>query len=270
MDIQDIAEIAEGFTRPWRNGTSLQPKLCKVILPGISQIGYITEAQIQYSGDMTGNYTSAAGVLLNGNTPNSIYNYFYSQIDVTFTMIIVKDITLWTTSEDKWHIEIHGDDGEGKSGTEKANQSSPASSPDNNQANIPAGEVSDTTNNSSSTVEASSAVDGIASSSNSLPSDGVQPSVPSEGLDFSNDGVDETVWGKVQEPEHGVDLETGDIFYKDEYGDRYNYDENITDSEGCNYYKNPSTNMYVKINPHEPDKVHYQTGTDDNGNPVFD
>jgi hypothetical protein len=101
--IQDIARIAEDFTRPWGDD-GLHPKLCKVILPGVSQIGYITNAQISYSGDMSGDYTTGAGVLTENGTkiePRSIYNYFYSQISVTFTMIIVKDVKLLSANDPK-------------------------------------------------------------------------------------------------------------------------------------------------------------------------
>lgn len=101
--IQDIAAIAEGFTRPWTTGVSVQPKLCKVILPGISEIGYITQAQISYSGPMSGDYTTGSGVLTSGSDgipmAHSIYNYFYSQISVGFEMIIVKDIKLHAATE---------------------------------------------------------------------------------------------------------------------------------------------------------------------------
>ena len=102
--IQDIANIAESFTRPWdaskskNSAESLKPKLCHVILPGVSQIGYITEAQINLSGDMSGDYATGSGVVssvsestLNSNT---ITNYFYSQIEITFSMLVVKDIHL--------------------------------------------------------------------------------------------------------------------------------------------------------------------------------
>ena len=100
--IQEIADIAEGFTRPWDlnigdTDQSLQPKLCKVILPGVSQIGYITEAQINFSGDMSGDYTTGSGVLTGSDgalQERAITNYFYSQLEVTFSLTIVKDITL--------------------------------------------------------------------------------------------------------------------------------------------------------------------------------
>jgi hypothetical protein len=115
--IQDIAAIAEGFTRPWTTGVSVQPKLCKVILPGISEIGYITQAQISYSGPMSGDYTTGGGVLTSGNdgipTVRSIYNYFYSQISVSFEMIIVKDIKLHAATEKQAiSMAIYGEDEE--------------------------------------------------------------------------------------------------------------------------------------------------------------
>lgn len=102
ITIQDIAEISEGFTRPWERGSSIEPKLCKVILPGVQHIGYITEAQISYSGDMSGDYSTGGGVLTESNGIVSIRkptSYFYSQIEVTFQMIIIKDINLRPKSD---------------------------------------------------------------------------------------------------------------------------------------------------------------------------
>lgn len=99
--IQDIAQIAEDFTRPWKVGNSLRPKLCKVILPGVSQIGYMQDAQITYDGPMTGDYTTGGGVLTGSGTSveeRTIYNYFYSKIAVNFTMLIVKDVQLQAAS----------------------------------------------------------------------------------------------------------------------------------------------------------------------------
>jgi hypothetical protein len=103
--IQEIAKIAEDFTRPWQNGASLNQKVCKVILPGVSHIGYITEAQINYSGDMSGDYSTGSGVLSGGGTDGSDIsvrepeNYFYSQLEVTFNMIIIKDVQLYHVNE---------------------------------------------------------------------------------------------------------------------------------------------------------------------------
>lgn len=97
LSLQEIADIADGFTRPWgiESGASLQQKLCKVILPGISEIGYITQAQVNYSGDMSGSYTTSAGVLTGGGEINgTVTDYFYSQLEITFELLMVRDIKL--------------------------------------------------------------------------------------------------------------------------------------------------------------------------------
>lgn len=118
--IQEIAQIAEDFTRPWRNDNSLTPKVCKVILPGISHIGYITEAQVSYSGDMSGDYTTGSGIFgnngiseanniqttsgsvnYNGRSDGLVTHYFYSQLSVTFSMLIIKDVKLIPASDTK-------------------------------------------------------------------------------------------------------------------------------------------------------------------------
>ena len=105
--IQDIAQIAEDFTRPWKKGNSIEPKLCKVILPGVQHIGYITEAQISYSGDMAGSLSTGAGVLKDKEIARDITDYFYSQIDVTFSMIIIKDIALKSKSDKRREMLIN-------------------------------------------------------------------------------------------------------------------------------------------------------------------
>ena len=105
--IQDIAQIAEDFTRPWKKGNSIEPKLCKVILPGVQHIGYITEAQISYSGDMAGSLSVGAGVLKDKEAARDITDYFYSQIDVTFSMIIIKDIALKSKSDKRREMLIN-------------------------------------------------------------------------------------------------------------------------------------------------------------------
>lgn len=106
--LQQIADIAENFTRPWESGSSLTPKLCKVILPGLSEIGYITQAQIQYSGDMAGDLDGdSVGGLLHGDgtTVNEDYkegfitSYHYSQLEIAFELLIVKDIKLYKSSD---------------------------------------------------------------------------------------------------------------------------------------------------------------------------
>ena len=99
--LQEIAEIAESYTRPWDANGSNKRKLCKVILPSITHIGYITSAQIQYSGDFTG---SNVGILKTNELGLGDYGdfdsiaspteYGFTMLEVTFSMIIVKDITL--------------------------------------------------------------------------------------------------------------------------------------------------------------------------------
>ena len=101
VTVQDIAEISESFTRPWERGNSIEPKLCKVILPGVQHIGYITEASIAYSGDMSGDYSTGSGVLAGDKVARKVTDYFYSQIEVTFQMIIIKDIKLKQKIADK-------------------------------------------------------------------------------------------------------------------------------------------------------------------------
>lgn len=105
--IQDIAQIAEDFTRPWKKGNSIEPKLCKVILPSIQHIGYITQAQISYSGDMSGDYSTGGGVLSDNKTYRDVTNYFYSQLEISFSMIIIKDITLRQKTVDKKEMLIN-------------------------------------------------------------------------------------------------------------------------------------------------------------------
>ena len=125
--LQEIADIAEDFTRPYENGDSLIPKLCVVTLPSLSEIGYITEAQISYSGAMTGleeaPYSGDALDVTSGlhAKANYIYKkndqtniselkdidyrthvsnelYQYSTLTINFQLLIVKDIKLSTTS----------------------------------------------------------------------------------------------------------------------------------------------------------------------------
>ncbi len=107
MSLQEIAEIAENFTRPWYSDSqqeSITPKLCKVILPGISEIGYMTQAQISYSGDMSGSYKTGSGVVSGSGTDVKIGNitdYFYSQLEITFELLMVKDVKLLYLSGNK-------------------------------------------------------------------------------------------------------------------------------------------------------------------------
>lgn len=157
--IQDIAEIAENFTRPWTTGTSVHPKLCHVILPGISHIGYITSANITYSGAMSGDYITGPGVLGgDGSTivPHTITNYFYSQISVSFSMVIVKDVKLFPANSQGLQIKIEAEDSSNENdSTQEANQENKAedsSKPDD----MTTEEAEDTTNNSLSASESPS------------------------------------------------------------------------------------------------------------------
>jgi hypothetical protein len=113
--LQEIADIAEDFTRPWEFGSSITPKLIKVILPGISEIGYITSANITYNGDMTGDYETGSGVVdARYNSSNSIAgahgfttNYHFTQLEISFTLLVVKDIKLLSQSQSpgkEWKI----------------------------------------------------------------------------------------------------------------------------------------------------------------------
>lgn len=125
--LQEIADIAEDFTRPYSSGDSLMPKLCTVTLPSLSEIGYITEAQISYGGAMTGNdpYNYAAhksdynAFKDNENlmqrvsdddlnkirdnlhrVNNTRVDYQYSTLTINFQLLLVKDIKLSPTSKD--------------------------------------------------------------------------------------------------------------------------------------------------------------------------
>ena len=99
--LQDIAESAENLTRPWTTDAgSNKRKLCCVILPSISRIGYIVGANISYSGDMTG---SRVGILNTSatefrqdtaTTAGPVSEYGYTQLEVSFSMIVVQDVTL--------------------------------------------------------------------------------------------------------------------------------------------------------------------------------
>lgn len=120
ISLQEIADIADSFTRPWGidNGGSLQQKLCKVILPGVSEIGYITQAQINYMGDMSGSYITGSGVLTgndgNAKTNGTITDYFYSQLEVTFELLMVRDIKLLSAAQGKIQYSIYAEDEEVK------------------------------------------------------------------------------------------------------------------------------------------------------------
>lgn len=108
--LQSIAKAAEGFTRPWASGNSIKPKICKVILPSLAEIGYITDAQISYSGAITsaedpyfsgeskehGSFTTTEVYKYKNETTKDkvITDFCYSQLKINFTLLIVKDILL--------------------------------------------------------------------------------------------------------------------------------------------------------------------------------
>lgn len=101
--LQDIADIAENFTRPWiaesdgGNVNSVKPKVVKVVLPGVSEIGYMTQANITYSGDMTGDMTQGGGLASMSN--GVLTNYHYTQLQISFTLVLLKDIKLHKGSD---------------------------------------------------------------------------------------------------------------------------------------------------------------------------
>ena len=101
--LQDIADIAENFTRPWiaesdgGNVNSVKPKVVKVVLPGVSEIGYMTQANITYSGDMTGDMTQGGG--LASMSKGVLTNYHYTQLQISFTLVLLNDIKLHKGSD---------------------------------------------------------------------------------------------------------------------------------------------------------------------------
>lgn len=206
--IQDIAQIAEDFTRPWKRGNSLEPKLCKVILPGVQHIGYITEAQIAYSGDMSGDYTTAGGVLSGKEQARSVTNYFYSQIDVTFSIIIIKDITLQQKSTE-----------EGRRAMYLEAEDHPVTEFYANQENAP--DENNEAKDNSGNQEADPTGPAAAASGNANESitNEVQAS---DGFDFSDMEPE-----NLEVPVYDFDVdETGNLVMFDQYGNVYTAEEN--------------------------------------------
>lgn len=111
ITLSEIAKIAEDFTRPWEKGNSIKPKLCHVILPSIAETGYISSAAITYTGSMVGdlfNENSGSGVVSVDSDGNYIRKtdalsgssmYGYDQLEITFSLIVVKDIKLQRSSD---------------------------------------------------------------------------------------------------------------------------------------------------------------------------
>jgi hypothetical protein len=126
--LQEIADIAEDFTRPWEFGNSITPKLVKVILPGISEIGYIVNASITYNGDLTGDFATGSGVVdSNFVSSNSIAgahsyttNYHFTQLEINFSLLVVKDIKLLQQNQapsKAWQISSTNSYGPNSNGT---------------------------------------------------------------------------------------------------------------------------------------------------------
>lgn len=106
VSLEDIEVIAENFQRPWETESgSLVPKVCGVILPGISRIGYISSVNVTYTGSMTGQYVSGVSrrlgsdSVLNQDTVGEFCtDYHYSELTVSFTMILLEDVKLQKTT----------------------------------------------------------------------------------------------------------------------------------------------------------------------------
>lgn len=117
MTLEQIEKLATSFHRPWETDTgSIVPKVCGVILPGISRIGYISSVNISYTGSMTGSYISGnrsddvnddTGLytdqkIQSGYKFNEKFRtgYYYSELTASFTMILLEDVTLLRASGD--------------------------------------------------------------------------------------------------------------------------------------------------------------------------
>lgn len=106
VSLEDIEVIAENFQRPWETESgSLVPKVCGVILPGISRIGYISSVNVTYTGSMTGQYVSGVShklgsdSILNQDTVGEFCtDYHYSELTVSFTMMLLEDVKLQKTT----------------------------------------------------------------------------------------------------------------------------------------------------------------------------
>lgn len=119
LTLEDVERMAESFQRPWETESgSLMPKVCGVILPGISRVGYISSVTITYGGSMTGGYDSrseksksasaydgvlkrsefsnvaATTILTNMDVNEFCTEYYYSELTVSFTMILLEDVKL--------------------------------------------------------------------------------------------------------------------------------------------------------------------------------
>ena len=165
--LQDIADIAENFTRPWiaesdgGNVNSVKPKVVKVILPGVSEIGYMTQANITYSGDMTGDMTQGGG--LASMSKGVLTNYHYTQLQISFTLVLLKDIKLHKGSDASFILSdlykgivdtayhktkyVSVDDNNGSETNESASNSDEQSVSENDKQNMATADESKSKNN---------------------------------------------------------------------------------------------------------------------------
>lgn len=155
--LQEIASIAESFTRPWSKANkSIAPKIVKVILPGITHIGYMSSAQINYKGDMMGDafsYNSTSGRsidkltvsndyvgdLLSDKSDNnspSYHTYFYNQLEISFNLIIIKDIVLDVANEPKKSEDNNKNNSSDNSNESVKDKQAPKEIEDANQQSI--------------------------------------------------------------------------------------------------------------------------------------
>jgi hypothetical protein len=108
LTLEDIERMAESFQRPWETESgSLMPKVCGVILPGISRVGYISSVGITYGGSMTGKYINglSTGIknsyeLKSDNVNEFCTEYYYSELTASFTMILLEDVKLQKTADE--------------------------------------------------------------------------------------------------------------------------------------------------------------------------
>lgn len=144
QSLQEIATAAEAFTRPYYEDNSLKPKVCGVILPSISQIGYITEAQISYSGAVTAAETSGKSQrdlstfekmasraseesYLSGTDLDVVYaknneTYEYSVLEISFQLLIIKDVDLVSSKKNDDDDRKRKEEAEAKEREEAANK----------------------------------------------------------------------------------------------------------------------------------------------------
>ena len=270
--IQDIAQIAEDFTRPWKKGNSIEPKLCKVILPGVQHIGYITEAQISYSGDMAGSLSTGAGVLKDKEVARDITDYFYSQIDVTFSMIIIKDIALKSKSDKRREMLINNKEQTPNQSTVQDNNPESTNEVTEEIKDNSVNQEVDATNPASSASTNVSITDEIASSDGqniSLAQQVMLEPVYSHDVDANGnalliDNTNNIVYSSEGEPT-GVfkDINSNDELFmangtprpvvsQDVYGNRYYLSEDgetvvKVDTSGSDYISNSDGSVSVQI-----------------------